>query len=42
MFSELTIFYSDITFSAETLAVTYNKNFCFLGEEIKSIRNVRA
>ena len=42
MFSELTISYLDITFSTETLAVTYSKKFCFLGNEIKSVRNVRA
>ena len=42
MFLELTVSYWDITFSTETLAVTYSKRFCFLGKEIKSIRNVRA
>ena len=29
LFSELTISYLDITFSIETLAVTYSKKFCF-------------
>ena len=41
VFSEFTISYSDLTFSTKTLAVTYSKKFCFLGKEIKSIRNVR-